>query len=394
MQYRVDERSGKRLSILGFGCMRFPRRGAMTDRGRTEKLVLSAIERGVNYFDTAYVYGDSEVVLGDILHKNKVRSSIFLATKLPHQRCKQYEDFDRLFAAQLERLHTDHIDYYLIHNLSTPALWQRVCDFGVEEWIAEKKASGQIRRIGFSFHGTQQDFLKLLDAYEWDFCQIQYNYVDENYQAGRGGLEAAHAKGLPIIIMEPLLGGKLANGLPRTALRCFEHADAERTPASWALRWLWDQPEVTVVLSGMNSSEQLDDNIATAEYASPGMLSERERAVFEPVIKSFRESYKIPCVGCNYCMPCPNGVNIPDCFAAYNASYTMDLVTAMQRYFTSTGLNHPKNDHSARRCVKCGLCEQKCPQYIEIMASLEEVTRRMEPFWFGPLLAIVRRFGN
>jgi predicted aldo/keto reductase-like oxidoreductase len=394
MQYRIDQRSDNKLSVLGFGCMRFPRRVAVTDRDRTEKLILSAVERGVNYFDTAYLYGDSEVVLGDILHKNDLRKDIFLATKLPYQQCKRYEDFDRLFTAQLGRLKTDHIDYYLIHNISAATLWQNLCELGIEEWIAEKKASGQIRGIGFSFHGAQQEFLALLEAYDWDFCQIQYNYVDENYQAGRVGLEAACARGLPVIIMEPLLGGKLANGLPRAAQKCFEDADAGRTMASWALRWLWDQPGVTVVLSGMNSAEQLDDNIVTAEEAHPGMLSEEERAVFEPVTASFRASYKIPCTGCNYCMPCPNEVNIPGCFAAYNASYTVGFATAMTRYFTSTGLNHPEKNYSPERCVKCGLCEKKCPQHIEIIAGLAEVKKRMEPFWFGLLLVIVRRFGS
>jgi predicted aldo/keto reductase-like oxidoreductase len=394
MQYRVDQKTGNKLSVLGFGCMRFPRRVAITDRDRSEKLILSAIERGVNYFDTAYLYGDSEVVLGDILSTNEVRSKIVLATKLPYQQCKRYEDFDRLFETQLARLKTDYIDYYLIHNLSAVSLWKELCELGIEKWIAEKKERGQIREIGYSFHGAQTEFLALLDAYDWDFCQIQYNYMDENYQAGRVGLEAAHARGLPVIIMEPLLGGKLATGLPRAATKCFEEADSNRTAASWALRWLWDQPGVTVVLSGMNSDEQLDDNIATAEQAQPGMLSERERAVFEPVIASFRETYRIPCTGCNYCMPCPNEVNIPGCFAAYNASYSVGFVSAIQLYITSTGVNHPEKNYSGRRCVKCGACEKKCPQHIKIMEGLEDATRRMEPFWFGFLIWLVRKFAR
>jgi predicted aldo/keto reductase-like oxidoreductase len=391
MRYRVDPRSGNELSVLGFGCMRFPRRLASTDRSGSEALVLAAIERGVNYFDTAYVYGDSEVVLGEILHKNDVRSQVYLATKLPHQKCKDPEDFERLFREQLARLKTSYIDYYLIHNLPTVALWQRLVERGIEKWLAEKKAGGQLRQVGFSFHGAQAAFPELLDAYDWDFCQIQYNYMDENYQAGRAGLVRAHAKGLPVIIMEPLLGGKLATGLPREAARRFRELDAGRTPASWALRWLWDQPEVTVVLSGMNSREQLEGNCASAAHAAPGMLSAREAAVFEPVIAVFRKAYKVPCTGCNYCMPCPSGVNIPGCFAAYNARFVVGYASAMQLYLTSTGANHPGRDASGRNCTDCGACERKCPQHIGIREGLREVTRHMEPFWFRGLLWIVKK---
>ncbi|MDR2295768.1 MAG: aldo/keto reductase [Clostridiales Family XIII bacterium] len=393
MQYRIDPKSGRALSILGFGCMRFPRGlTARIDAEKTERLILSAIDGGVNYFDTAYIYGGSEAALGEILHKNKARERVLLATKLPPQRCKRREDFDVVFGTQLERLKTDRIDYYLIHNLPDAALWRGLCAMGIEDWIAEKKARGQIRQIGFSFHGAQAAFLRLLDEYDWDFCQIQYNYMDENHQAGRAGLERAHEKGLPVVVMEPLLGGKLASGLPAKALRCFKEANGDLTAASWALRWLWNLPEVTVVLSGMNGAEQLADNLKTAEDAAPGMLSEREAAVFAPVIAALREAYKVACTGCNYCMPCPQGVNIPGCFAAYNTSYALGFVAGMQQYITGTGANHAeRRAGGGRSCVKCGLCEKKCPQRIEIARALEAVTKRMEPFWFKAALAIVRR---
>ena len=392
MQYRVDQKSGAELSALGFGCMRFPRRVAVTDKQKTEALILSAIERGVNYFDTAYNYPESEVVLGEILNKNEVRSKVFIASKLPHQKCKTTEDFDRLFTEQLKRLKTDHIDYYLIHNLSEVTAWERLCDLGIESWIREKKQQGQIGQIGFSFHGMQAAFMSLLDAFDWEFCQIQYNYMNENYQAGREGLIKAHSMGMPVIVMEPLLGGKLATGLPKEAERQFKAVDASRTPASWALRWLWNQPEVTVVLSGMNSFEQLDDNIATASDAGVGKLSEPEAAVFDPVIAAFKKSEKIPCTGCNYCMPCPNRVNIPGCFAAYNASYSLGFITSITMYITGIGANHPEKNYSGRNCIRCGACEKKCPQHIKIMDGLEDVTRRMEPFWFNGLMRMIRRF--
>ena len=386
MQYLTDPKSGNKLSVLGFGCMRFP-----LDRAKTEKMIVTAVDAGVNYFDTAYVYGNSETTLGGILDRNGLRDKIYLATKLPHQKCKSYDDFDTIFKKQLDLLKTDYIDYYLIHNLSDLTAWRRLCEIGIEKWIAEKKANGQIRQIGFSFHGAQNGFMSLIDGYNWDFCQIQYNYMDENYQAGRAGLHKAHEKGIPVIIMEPLLGGKLATGLPPKAARLFLEADPNRSVASWAFRWLWNQPEVTVVLSGMSSMEQLEDNLKTAEDAKHGMLSEKEANLFVPVIAAFREAYKVPCTGCNYCMPCPNGVNIPGCFAAYNTRYTMGFIPGMTQYVTSTGVNHPEKHSRAKFCVGCGLCEQNCPQHIEIAKSLKDVKKRMEPFWFNAALWLVQK---
>jgi len=395
MQYRADLKSGNELSVLGFGCMRFPRGLNMKiDMDKTEKLILAAIERGVNYFDTAYVYGGSEPALGDILQKNGVRDKINLATKLPHQQCKSADDFDRIFTEQCRRLHTDHIDYYLIHNLSTIDCWNMLAGLGIEKWFADKKASGQIRQVGFSFHGPQNEFMALLEAYSWEFCQIQYNYMNENYQAGREGLKRAHEKGLPVIVMEPLLGGKLATGLPKKAAELFKNANSGLTPAGWAMRWIWDQPEVTVALSGMNGEEQLNDNIAAAETAAPNMLTEHEAAIYSQVVSIFRESYKVPCTGCNYCMPCPHNVNIPGCFAAYNTSYAIGVVAGLTLYATSTGSIHPGENFSGRSCVKCGQCEKKCPQHIPIMTSLEAVTKRMEPFWFKPALALFNKISR
>ena len=384
MQYAIDQKSGNALSVLGFGCMRFP-----FDRKTTEQLIAAAVEAGVNYFDTAYLYPNSELVLGDILHKRGIREKVFLATKLPHQKCKGKSDFDTYFQEQLKRLQTDHIDYYLIHNISDLASWQRLCAIGIEDWIAAGKAGGQIRQVGFSFHGAQSGFLSLIDAYPWDFCQIQYNYMDENYQAGRAGLRRAHEKGMPVMIMEPLLGGKLATGLPPKAAQLLKDADADRSAASWALRWLWDQPEVSVVLSGMNSMAQLEDNLKTAANASPGMLSEQEAAVYAPVTAALREAYRVPCTGCNYCMPCPQGVNIPGCFAAYNASCAMGFITGISQYITSTGANHPEKQYLASNCTECGTCGQKCPQHIAIPTALKQVKKRMEPFWFGILIKLL-----
>ncbi|MDR2618890.1 MAG: aldo/keto reductase, partial [Treponema sp.] len=259
MQYRIDGKSGNKLSALGFGCMRFPRKGAVIDMEKTERLVMEAVNRGVNYFDTAYIYGGSEEALGAVLDKNKARDAVYIATKLPLVLSRSASDFDKFFNKSLERLRTDRVDYYLLHMLTDRRQWERFRAMGIEDWLAAKKKEGRIRQAGFSFHGSQEEFLKLLDVYDWDFCQIQYNYAQENYQAGKTGLLRAAAKGLPVIIMEPLLGGKLASALPREAEEVFRASG--KKAAEWALRWVWNHKEATVLLSGMNDPAQLEENL-------------------------------------------------------------------------------------------------------------------------------------
>jgi predicted aldo/keto reductase-like oxidoreductase len=386
MQYRADNISGNNLSILGMGCMRFPR-----EFGKTEEMIIKAIEQGVNYFDTAYLYPGSEEALGTILAKHKLREKVYIATKLPLFLCKSASDFDKYFEKQLTRLKTEYIDYYLMHMLADDKRWKTLCDLGIEEWIKNKKAEGKIKRIGFSFHGTQPDFMKLLDIYDWEFCLIQYNYSDENYQAGAKGLMKAAEKGLPVMVMEPLLGGKLSHGLPEKAVKVFKNANPELSPAGWALKWLWNQPEITVLLSGMRSLPELEENIGIAKQSFAGMLSEQEKEAFENVKAIFNEAYKIKCTGCNYCMPCPQGVSIPECFSAYNTLYTMGKAAARNQYFMSAGVVSAKQ-HFASLCNKCGKCEKVCPQHIEIRNALEEVTKKLEPFWYRPVFAVVRKF--
>jgi len=359
---------------------------------KTEEMIIKAVNEGVNYFDTAFLYNNSENVLGSILAKNKLREKIFIATKLPPTKCNTCDDFEKIFKTQLERLRTDYIDYYLIHSLIDIKAWEKLCAIGIEKWINEKKSSGQIRNIGFSFHGIQNDFMKLLDVYDWNFCQIQYNYIDENYQAGVAGLKKAFAKDMPVIIMEPLLGGKLANGLPQKVVNIYKNSNGSLTPAAWALRWLWNQKEVTVVLSGMSDMPQLLDNIETAKDSVSGMLTDAENGTYETVLKMIKDSYKIPCTGCNYCMPCPQGVNIPGCFSGYNTSYTIGLYDGLKQYVTSTGLLDPSKNFGPGNCIKCGACEKKCPQHIPIIKSLKSVTKRMEPLWIRVFLALYFKF--
>jgi len=384
MKYREDKTSGNKLSILGMGCMRFPR-----DKAEAERIVLAAIEGGVNFFDTAYIYPGSEVTLGEILAKNNKRKDVYIATKLPQYKCKSAQDFDRLFDEQLRRLQTDYIDYYFIHNISSYAQWESFMEMGIEDWLASKLASGQIRQIGFSYHGSQGDFMQVLDSYPWSFCMIQYNYYDDKYQAGKEGLIAAAKKGLAIIIMEPLLGGRLATGLPKQAVEIFKKANPERTPADWALWWLWNQPEVTVALSGMKSMEVLEANLNSTDNFRP--LAQEELDVYPDVVEIFRKSYKFKCTGCNYCLPCPKGINIPACLTAYNTSYAQGFVTGITLYATSTAVV-TKKPSTARVCNQCGYCEKLCPQNIPIRAALKKVAKRFEPLPLRPIYALVRWF--
>ena len=391
MKYRIDKKSGRQISVLSFGCMRFPRNGGKIDLPRSTNLLRTAIERGVNYLDTAYIYPGNERAVGKIL-EGGWRDKIYIATKLPLFLCRTAADLDKYFDKQLEFLQTDHIDYYLMHMLSDISTWQKFCGFGIEKWIEEQKKRGRIHQMGFSYHGGRDEFSKLTDAYDWDFCQIQYNYIDENNQAGKSGLLKAAAKDIPVIVMEPLLGGRLANGLPPSAKDIFNKANPDYSPAEWAFRWLWNQSEVTSVLSGMNDEAQLEENLRIVDTVEAGdALTQDEMNTIKKVIDEINKLTKINCTACGYCMPCPAGVDIPMCFAIYNASYAISKSAGTHQYMQNTGAL-TANQHYASRCIKCGKCEQHCPQSIPIIKSLESVARRMEPFWFKPAMSVARTF--
>ena len=373
MQYRND-RYGNRLSILGYGCMRFTRKGGAIDLDKAEQEIMRAIDGGVNYFDTAYIYPGSEAALGKILEKNQCRDKVCIATKLPHYLMRSVDAAEKCFQEQLKRLRTDHVDYYLMHMLTDAATWQSLCDMGIDRWLREKQENGQIRQVGFSFHGGSESFCRLVDAWDWDFCQIQYNYLDEHSQAGRKGLDHAAEKGLPVIIMEPLRGGRLVNGLSAKARALFEATG--KSPASWAFRWLWDQEKVTVVLSGMNSMEMLEENLQTAEESRPGMLTEADRTLYSQVRQEIQSRMKVPCTGCRYCMPCPFGVDIPGTFHCYNMIAAEGWFSGMKQYVMCTVLR--KEPSYASLCHKCGKCESHCPQGILIRDKLQEAAKSME----------------
>ena len=384
MKYRADK-YGNQLSALGFGCMRFQKNMGRIDMEQTEQQIMAAIEGGVNYFDTAYIYPGSESAIGEIFAKNGVRDRVYIATKLPHYLIKSREGLDKLFDEELRRLQTDYVDYYLMHMLTDIDEWERLRAMGIEEWIAGKKASGQIRQVGFSYHGNSEMFCRLVDAYDWDFCQIQYNYMDEHSQAGRRGLRHAHAKGLAVIIMEPLRGGKLVNRLPKEARDIFAACPTQHTPARWALKWLWNQPEVTVVLSGMNTMEMVHENVETASSSYVGELSEQDEQMLQRVVGAINARMKVGCTGCGYCTPCPKNVDIPGTFAAYNRRYAEGKNAAFFDYMMCTALR--KTSTAASNCVGCGKCEQHCPQHLPIRQHLREAQQELE----GPLYRLVRR---
>ena len=387
MNYRNDK-YGNPISLLGFGCMRFPQTLGKIDIEETEREILTAIEHGVNYFDTAYIYPGSEAALGQILERNGLRDKVNIATKLPHYLIKQTDGLEKLFQEELRRLRTDHVDYYLMHMLTDLDTWKRLCDLGIRQWIAEKKASGAIRQIGFSYHGNSETFCQLVDVYDWDFCQIQYNYMDEHSQAGRRGLHYAHDKGLAVIIMEPLRGGKLVNRLPEEAKKIFADYPIKHTPAQWAFRWLWNQPEITCVLSGMNSDEMVRDNIQTASTVTAGELGPAEETMLKQVVTAINAKMKVGCTGCGYCMPCPKGVDIPGTFAAYNRRYSENKFWGLVDYFICTSLR--KNSSAASNCIECGKCEKHCPQHIQIRQELKNARKELE----GPIYKLGRRIAK
>jgi Predicted oxidoreductases of the aldo/keto reductase family len=394
MIYRKNQKNGDELSQLGFGVMRLPadKKGNI-DEAESIRILRLARDMGVNYFDTAYIYynGKSEEILGKAVEP--FRKEIKLTSKLPLRGIKTNADFDKLFYTSLKRLNTTYIDYYLIHNIMSIAQYEYIEKLGLADWILEKKAKGEIVNIGFSSHASCADYIKIIDAYDWDFCQMQYNYLDTEFQAGTRGLEYANAKGLPVIIMEPLRGGALVNLLPERAQKLFKADDSERSFADWGLSWVLNHEEVTVVLSGMGSEEMVRDNVEIASKRAAHEIDENGLKVYDEVKRAISGAKHIPCTGCHYCMPCPKGVDIPACFSAYNSKDTVGKFQGIGNYVISCGglSNTPA---LASQCVECGACEQKCPQCIPIRQELKKVKRTFEIPLMRPVLKIVKRFGK
>lgn len=386
MNYRNDRR-GNPVSALGYGCMRFTRKGSGIDYEKAQREVLRAVELGVTYLDTAYIYPGSEECVGKIVESNHLRDKVTIATKLPQYLMRSEAQIEKTFREELSRLRTDYIDYYLMHMFTDYSEWEHLQTLGIEDWIAKHKADGSVRQIGFSFHGDTDMFLRILNAYDWDFCQIQYNYLDEHSQAGRRGLEAAYAKGVPVIIMEPLRGGKLVN-LPEDAKKMVNAGGF--TPAELGLRWLWNQPGVTCVLSGMNSVEMVEENCRIASDATPGHMTQEALDLVANVKGIFKAREKVGCTGCRYCMPCPKGVDIPGNFYYYNMMSLESPFSGRRGFFQVMALRNDPGFASA--CIGCGKCEKHCPQHLPIRQKLKEADKALRPFPYNAVISVARTF--
>ncbi|MCL2669124.1 MAG: aldo/keto reductase [Syntrophaceae bacterium] len=375
MLYRKMSKTTEELSILGFGCMRFPvREDGKIDEEQAAEMLRYAIDHGVNYVDTAYLYhnGASEPFVGRIL-AGGYREKVQLATKLPSWLVMCRADMDKYLAEQLMRLRTDHLDYYLVHGLNTER-WKKLSELGLTEFLDKALADGRIRHAGFSFHDNLEPFQKIADGYDWTFTQIQYNFMDERYQAGTEGLRYAARKGLGIVVMEPIRGGLLARDLEGVR-EIWQQAKTLQPPAAWALRWVWNHPEVTVVLSGMSTLEQVRQNVALADSGWADSLSKSELVLYEKVRKELENRTIIPCTGCKYCIPCPHGVNIPDCFETFNQGHMYKAKEQTARvYSMRLGEFFDGALHFASLCRECGECEEKCPQSLPIREHLKSVS--------------------
>ncbi len=388
MNYRQDK-YGNKISILGFGCMRFARTMGITNISEAEKQIMEAYRQGVNYFDTAFIYPGNEAVLGQVVEKNGIRDKIYISTKFPHYLIRSVEALEKTFNEQLKRLRTDYVDVYLVHMLTDIATWNKLVSMGVLDWLEQKKKEGKIKQIGFSYHGNSNMFCQLIDAYDWDTCLVQYNYVDEHTQAGKTGVKYAHSKGIPVVIMEPLRGGNLAKRLPAEAKKTFASYGKEYTPVQWAFKWLWNQPEITCVLSGMNSMEMVLDNIKTASTTQPGDLSDKDLAMLKEAANAINLKMKVKCTGCGYCLPCPKSVDIPGSFAAYNRRFAEGKFWSFMDYMKCTALR--KTPTSASNCISCGKCQKHCPQGIEIPIELKKVQKEFENPIYRATRSIFRR---
>ena len=394
MQYRLIEKTGDEISALGFGAMRLPLKNGKIDREKAGKLIYHAIDNGVNFIDTAYIYGDSEKFLGEIL-TDEYRKKVKICTKLPSINIRKYEDMENALNEQLKRLKTDCIDYYLIHSVDLKTI-NRFLKKGLLKFITKAKNEGKIKHIGFSYHGSKEEFELVVDGYDWDVVMVQYNYFDENVQASIEGIEHAASKGMGIFVMEPLKGGILAGRMPVEAEEIFKKANPNKSTAQWALEWVLNNRNITCVLSGMGEIEQLDENLKVADKTTPMSMSFEDLETVELVKRVMRNSLKINCSTCGYCMPCPRDVNIPECMKIYNEKFLFNnngfFNTSAMDYYQYLSGAMGKASH-AGLCNACGRCLRKCPQKLDIISELKKVKKEFEFPGFKYIILFVRYIG-
>jgi len=383
------------LSILGFGCMRFPMiEAGEVDEDKAIEQIRYAIDNGVNYLDTAWPYhgGASETILGNAL-QDGYREKVKIATKLPTWLIDSRADMDYYLGTQLEKLQTDVIDYYLLHALNGRS-WDKLGQLGVAGFLDSAVGDGRITNAGFSFHGLIEDFKRIIDSYPWVFCQIQYNYLDQEYQAGTEGLDYAAARDIGVIVMEPLRGGNLgAPEAPPAVAAIWDQAENQRSPVEWALRWVWDDPRVIVVLSGMNDDAHITENLKIADHAEPHSLSDQELQLVDQAARTYTELMKVNCTGCGYCMPCPEGVMIPSVFEVYNKMHLFGgrEETKFTYAIRMCGIISGTEPGFASVCVQCGECLEKCPQSIPIPDALAEAAEELEGPDMEDRVAMIRQ---
>jgi predicted aldo/keto reductase-like oxidoreductase len=384
--YRNFGKTNEKVSVLGFGAMRLPAMEndpTKIDENEAIKMIRYSIDQGVNFIDTAYPYGgfdmyqggQSEPIVAKAL-KDGYREKVKISTKLPSWLIETREDMDKYLNEQLERLKTDSIDFYMVHGI-TKTYWKKLKELGFEEFLNQAIDDGKIKYAGFSFHDRVELFKEVVDHYNWSFCLIQYNYLDDNYQAGKEGLEYAFNKGLGVATMEPLRGGQIASTVPKDVEDIFNQADIKRTPAEWALRWVWNHPEVSVVLSGMNTMDDVRENLQIASQAQPNSLTSKELEIVDQTKAIFKEKLEIGCTGCGYCLPCPEGVNIPENFAKYNDYRLFGTPETKERFKFGYEMSL-LNGEKASACTECGQCEEHCTQEIPIIQELKKVKKLYE----------------
>ncbi|MBN2616706.1 MAG: aldo/keto reductase [Spirochaetales bacterium] len=402
MQYRTMPGSNDKLSVLGYGCMRLPTTvgGAASSLINKEKAldqIRYAIDNGVNYLDTAYPYhlGASESFLGEYVLKDGYREKVKIATKLPCMTIFKKEQIEEIFNKQLSKLQVEYIDYYMLHSMNGPS-WERMLSLGIIDFMDNIRKEGRVKNMGFSFHGKKEDFIKICDGYNFDFAQVQYNIVDIHFQAGIEGIEYAHNKGMGIIVMEPLRGGSLVTKMPKSVEKIYKHAEIKRTPADWALRFVLNNPAVTLVLSGMNNMEHIKENIQVCSDSLPNGMSSAEVEILTSVKNEFDSLLQVNCTGCSYCLPCPAGIDIPAAFKNLNNFHMFSKANATAYHALYLGIQSKDGKaHWTSSCVNCGKCEAKCPQFIPVREKFKQVQKELETPLTKGMAAVGRLFiGN